>query len=1533
MTRTSTTTNTTPEASLKNAVLNQLLAGPTSPEVAAVLLRSALKKMYPALNLDPLNTVVGEPRWDIIDGEIVELPTRYETLSDMVAERMGVEGSTMLIEGVHFLTQLPITTPEVHLPVRIEQIGALINELEPVMLSACQEQQLAYWNAPVGTSGPRWHELSRTLRKIWDVKEVNGWTATECDMARHLFLYPDPEDRKQHDRYDTHAYLIDIDEVDGTDVSRLNENSLVVLIGTISDKEVILAYSLRDGYKKFESQQALGQFLPTQLDTTFRKKIQWRLYEPTGNIFDQKACGLIAMQVKILGLPSVLKKISSIEDEQPVTSGLDAEKGLGATWFDKKIPDWLLAASTSDQILFAQHMKNLSALSSSHAGKTYLDGIAPIKEFALNALKQQMQADHADAATLDPEKIEIQIRSLVAWGSFIVPGKFETTRFNLVELALQNLIALPLGNKTVRSLTGKVLPTWMTTDYIESLITKIDIGRVYPDLVKSKLLDDPTESARREELYTSQLRIQLPMLALEGKIRGRGNIDERGYRYVAALMEPEEADRKVDGQPIVLRRLAFISQQKLIPSEDIVTNMFVIGPKNPDAGPCLLYRPLLEPQLCQYPSSSNLLYAIRQIPELRQSVLAWLPDEVRSNYSRYIFSGPLPSPWVIVEFATDPFTSWLDTAPVGLSEKTLDPDFLPLLFKANANALVELADRQSVSNSETRWSTFKQTGWLIFNLALPYLGAAVGTAVWLWQILDDIETLMQDSEHANDQATWEAFVDLLLNLAMAITTHAIDHAREGTRSRRAAAPEVIEEPVKLVKPKLIIEKLAPSTAKQPHPEHYESIHSSGALTGKSGEGAKLLESFSIDAPETPGQAHTDGMSKGLYQRQGRWYAKVGEKWFNVLMVGDKVCVVDGKNPSRLGPPLRLDVHGNWHIDIRLRLRGTGSKGAMEKVIADTHRRSVQLLAELNRFEEKKPEHQALLTMNAQELNSASGSTKETKRNVYLSTLKTQRESYEEALNILTQWPVFQSRPDAPKARLGYLNAQINFTFEEIDALKERFTPALRTAMDMATTGVAVVEQQHVDAAEHMIRVGEDMNERLDYMETRFSRLKVLGREGFEFIRLHRGRMPTYKSDGIRLIQLDMYRHLCLSLDSVNTMPEGWAVINQLVDSATIAFQSLHDAMEERSVIRLDEQIDAFGSLTEQFTALEEQLEYVGTEYKDSARPAELNRLSKQIGGLKKRALHHLAQALDERSNRRSMGNPYEPRPRFRKKFIRARFWGLVSGEPRLTKTQEETDWVDVKNPVTDKIIATFHRKGTGEWVPHALADTPQIVPPLAISLTKGQALIDGLEAFQAQVEEHMNAPGRSPTGLGMILNAHANRMEKVGIAIKKALDSASNETVEVSVKQKRTAETLRMALKTKAKALYEEAFDAVLNVIKRRPPTMDGVIWLKSRNRISISKLKNRQKNKGPLRGYLDRYEIRDVKENKTLWYADFRYSTDWVPADAYLSGRLKTPEQVNKGALADATQDLTQRQLIDLYRSEIAVDQAREVFFPKRPS
>ena len=184
----STDTESASEASLRGALFNQLLAGPTSAEVAAVLLRDALKQLYPDLDLDPYTTVVGEPAWEIVGSEIIARPTLYESLSDMLAAQMdqGQGQPTLLIEGLHFLTQLPITTPEVHLPVRIDQVGRLINELAPAMVPARQEQQLAYWNIPFGNYGPRWHQLSLTLRKLWDVKQVDGWTVAECDMARQL---------------------------------------------------------------------------------------------------------------------------------------------------------------------------------------------------------------------------------------------------------------------------------------------------------------------------------------------------------------------------------------------------------------------------------------------------------------------------------------------------------------------------------------------------------------------------------------------------------------------------------------------------------------------------------------------------------------------------------------------------------------------------------------------------------------------------------------------------------------------------------------------------------------------------------------------------------------------------------------------------------------------------------------------------------------------------------------------------------------------------------------------------------------------------------------------------------------------------------------------------------------------------------------------------------------------------------------------------------------------------------------------------
>lgn len=143
--------------------------------------------------------------------------------------------------------------------------------------------------------------------------------------------------------------------------------------------------------------------------------------------------------------------------------------------------------------------------------------------------------------------------------------------------------------------------------------------------------------------------------------------------------------------------------------------------------------------------------AIAQSNSLRDSVLAWLPDSARSDYERYVFPGPLPSPWIAVDFLVDPAKLIVLSGPLKLGGTVLE-DVPADLYKANANALVTLADRQSVSNAEARWATFKRAGWLIFNAALPFLGRTVGIAAWIWQIMDDLQQIADAEQHPDQQS-------------------------------------------------------------------------------------------------------------------------------------------------------------------------------------------------------------------------------------------------------------------------------------------------------------------------------------------------------------------------------------------------------------------------------------------------------------------------------------------------------------------------------------------------------------------------------------------------------------------------------------------------------------------------------------------------------------------------------------------------------------------------------------------------------------
>lgn len=1510
------------------ALFTQLYVGPSFRETASHLLRQSLREQYPALEIDPDIAMVGTPTWQLIGDEIVAGATQYQALSDILAIQAVLAEPVLYIEGEHFLTLQPIVEPAVHLPVRMCELAKSLNLLAPVMLRAFEQQLVDYWNQTNG-NGPHWHELSSALRAVWNVETLDDWSAIECAMARTLFAHPDKADRKGKDPYQLKAYLIDIDRIDAEQVTHQNEVVIAVLLGEHEGKTSILMHSLLKGYERFPSLEQLGKSLPAHLPASVSKQeIQWRLYEPEGDFFDQQACAMVSVLVEAVGDIdfSDLRHTHTADvavGTPPAVVPFATVKGPGLAWYQQQLPQWLKNASSADQNFYARHLKDLAALHNQNAGRSYLDDIPSIQAYALKMTKAQMLKDHPDSAHVALEKIHLEVKSPVIWGTFVVPGQFDTRTFSVAELALQNLIALPTGNRALKTRNGFNLPEWLDADYFVSLVTAADIGSTYPALIKEKLQDDPQESPRRQTLYSQHLRIQLPMQALQAKINGQEGIDERGYRYVAAVLQDEASDRRVDGQTIVLRPLAFRPLRRTNTSLDSVANMYVIGPDDPVAGPCLLYHPLFTPSLMQFPSPANLLYAISKSSSLRESVLAWLPDAVRNDYANYVFPGALPSPWQVADYLVEPDKLWTMSGPMALGEQVLSGDRLATLFEANADALVELADRQSVSNAESRWATFKHAGWLIFNLVLPFVGRGVGTAAWIWQVVDQLQAFVEAQEQGDKQAEWSALTDVLLNLGMAITLHvASRNHRPGYPGKsRPTLPEATTAKEVTVKQRQSPAQALPSKD-SPH------LHISGAIKRAPGELGTLLDTFKVSKPEGLGSAETaEGQYQHLYHQAQKYYAPVGERWFEVSADEDQtVVILDPKTPGRTGPALIHNARGQWFIDTRLRLRGGGPKRQQKRSKSEADSKAAQAQRRLSQFEHDKTAAQLQVQQAREAMDDPQASTSaETRRETYLQKLEAQRNNYETALQQLKVLNVFAPTASYQEQAVRYVGAQLDLTETAIREAQVAFTPRLKSVLDQIEHQISHPQDRHIDDARAMTEMSQDMIERLNYIESRFAQLKALGETGFKVIREHRKSLPIYTVRDLRALQVTMARNLCVDDSSTATAPDAWNAIDRIIDNADLSIQTLHEALLERSESRLDERIETLGSLVEQFNILDERLQDFPQEFTDVALTTPLARLREKIRNFYNETVGHLALLHNDRETLRGRPTPPPTPPKARKKVINTRYNGVLIGEPRLSATGDDTGLVDIRSPLNQQLMATFHEKPAGVWVQHV---SPVETPPatavdIATRVNQAQDLLDGLETFKQHAAEQAAKPERSAIGIELLYHQHAQKLEQAGVDIEQAL-TAGNATES----SQNSAALVDKQLSDAVRELYSEARRQKALLIKKHPPTVQGLEWLMQHDEVVIKKTVKRRRLKSPENDYLDEYSISNRSDHSVLWYAHFHYSTDWVRAKSFLRARLKTPQEQARGAQADTLNGLSEKQKTAVYLSEINLEQARRLFF-----
>lgn len=895
-----------PAGSLKQAISAQFANRPTLRQVLGQTALATLVKAYPAL-------ASKLPELDSADAFTVTQPdgeahVRLVALVDMLLDAF-VRGQALAFDQNHRLSLQPPSgavtdiiddSPLQTLNIALDTLNAAFDECLAGLVQAFQQAQAEYWNAlditsPDGNGVSRHRWMSQALRMAL----AGSQSLAALDDDERSLVYELLQGLAQGPM----LYALEVRLQDnGAELDHLRPDLL--LVAERETRSVVLWCRVDGSVSAFDSLAAFAAKLHDELAAQYRfDSLTWNRYALEGDAFlRQSGLLLNSMLGEFERLP--MASIATFAQLETVFATLSDPASCfpDTDYFQQhgaapQMPHWLVQASRADRFEYQAALLDLAVAQAKADGHTALDDIEDLHAYAARRLREQMLADYPVEANYFPDDLLLSVSVPDGLADKELPVTLkELGQLSLTALAIGHLDALQGGVVThISHRDNQLIMPWMNPLYVTRLIATVDIGASYPAYLLEKL-DDPAQQGLRIQRFASEWRLRLLFDALRAKVEKR--LSEDAWQVVSEFCRSQR-DLK---STLDVAQLAFKCEPSAT-TPDPATCMFVLSLKDPSA--VLLYRPLYEGQaLLQYADQQALMAALSQAGALQDSVLAWLPA---AAYRAYANGGFIEPHLRRVIFDTSIWPAPVEPVTLWLRPWLADID--TQMFSSRRAAMLELADRQTVSNAEHRWGVVKQGAWLLFNLVAPVVPGPAMTLVWagigIAAVLADADTL----QHASDQAVRaDAAADVLGNLAMLLVHGRLEQA------------SVEPQPVSEAPFSFSLSYAAPRWGGDSVPSRVTTgaVHSRGALeelpalvTLDSGWGpmpdalAKALRPLA--AQVDLGQAT---YANGLYLQDERWYVEMHGLRLQVVHEGDDRRIV---GPGGEPGPYVFDGDDGWRV--------------------------------------------------------------------------------------------------------------------------------------------------------------------------------------------------------------------------------------------------------------------------------------------------------------------------------------------------------------------------------------------------------------------------------------------------------------------------------------------------------------------------------------------------------------------------------------------------------------------------------------------